>query len=142
MFNKYIVYGCSYKVMIENLADTDGWLVVYVDNNATFYPMTNIDTYQERPYTICKFIRRVQSGQNPNVNYVKGFVSIKKWSGIKKLNQDDDDLSADKNGNPVRTCVLHLCFIPVNTLDSYSVRIAVKLKYYSRMFERTQVNSS
>lgn len=86
MFNKYIVYGCSYKVMIENLADTDGWLVVYVDNNPTFYPMTNIDTYQERPYTICKFIRRVQTGQNPNVNYVKGFVSIKKWSGIKKMN--------------------------------------------------------
>lgn len=138
-YNRYLVYGVSYKVTFINTSTSEQVYCWVVPKNVTAVS-TSAQVLFEKPYAKNRILG-VESGKS--IGTIKGYASAAKALGYTKQQyQSEKANSSEFNSNPASEGFLHVYSQAADETTSVTVRIRVVLTYYVCLSERLSLAPS
>lgn len=133
IYDRYIVYGFKYQLIITS--DSDKAVIVNVQkhNNSTMDTSTTLaaERWQDKQYQIVA----------NKITYINGYVNTVKLHGIKKANIEDFEFTASTAGNPLRLAFLKI-LMQNPTTSPINLTTQVRLLFYAKMYNLKMIAGS
>ena len=137
-YNRYVVYGMSYKIHATATSATDTGELYTMARPDTTVP-TSSNTILENPYTKRRTIPPYVTGSTS----ISGYCNVARVCGVPKSQVNTNSIyAALMTASPSQLPCLNVFLSNENTGANMTVRVRIDLKYYCMLYDRKNLAGS